>query len=1113
MKMANHKNYDLVAQNPKSTVVAEYLPSYKRAENYQSEADLERAFIKQLQTQAYEYLKITQEKDLILNLRKQLEKLNNYQFSDNEWEYFFKNEIANPNQSIAEKTTTIQEDYIKILKCDDLLSKNIYLIKKDNIHNNNLQVINQYATEDGLPAPHSGQYCIYVLKCADNSFYIGQTDNFERRLQEHKNGKGAEWTRNHLPIEPVHWEIFATRDESIKREHELKTGFGRKWLKRECANNRLSATRQAGQRANRYDVTVLVNGLPLVHIELKRRGVAIQEAFNQINRYQRESFWASSGLFEYVQLFVISNGTHTKYYSNTTRYEHIKEVNKGVKKKGKRSSHSFEFTSWWADHKNRPITDLMDFSKTFFAKHSILNILTRYCVFTSDKQLLAMRPYQIVATEKILNRIEVSTNYKQLGTINAGGFIWHTTGSGKTLTSFKTAQLSSKLPFIDKVLFVVDRKDLDFQTMKEYDKFEKGSANSNTSTAILKRQLENSDARIIITTIQKLDRFIGKNKRHNIFDGHIVLIFDECHRSQFGDMHAAITKAFKNYHFFGFTGTPIFAVNSPSNGRVDLKTTEQVFGKKLHTYTIIDAISDKNVLPFKVDYISTLHEAENIEDKKVRSIDKEAALSAPKRLENIVNYIREHFDQKTKRNSFYNLKERRVKGFNSIFAVSSIDMAKKYYAEFKKQLKNLPSDKQLKVATIFSFSANEEEVDGLIDENSEDTSGLDASSRDFLENAIKDYNKMFGTPYNTSSDKFQNYYTDVSERVKNREIDILIVVNMFLTGFDATTLNTLWVDKNLRLHGLLQAYSRTNRILNSIKTFGNIICFRNLEEATNKSISLFGDKKASGIVLLKTYEEYYDGYKNEEKEIRGYESLVEELQEKFPVEEQILGEQNQKDFIKLYGGILRVRNILTTFDEFTDNEILTDRDIQDYHSLYIDLYTEFRKNKNTEKENINDDIVFEMELIKQIEINIDYILKLIKKYHEDHTKNREILVDINKAIDSSVVLRNKKDLIEQFIASLDIQSSVDDDWQKFVEKKKIEELERIIDEENLNREEAYNFVKNAFRDGSIPTTGTAITKVLPPVSRFSQTGERTKKRESILEKFIKFFERFFDISK
>lgn len=1013
--MPKAKKYNLVAESAQSTVVGEYTPDDKRSSHYQSEAELERAFIKQLEAQAYEFVAITSESDLVVNLRKQLEKLNDFTFTNAEWDQFFVSEIANPNQSIEEKTATIQENHVKILTREDGTTKNVYLLKKDNIHNNSLQVINQYATDEG-------------------------------------------------------------------------------------------------KRSNRYDVTVLVNGIPMVHIELKRRGVAIQEAFNQINRYQRESFWAAAGLFEYVQLFVISNGTHTKYYSNTTRAQHIKQSVDGVAKKAKRTSNSFEFTSWWADATNRPITDLMDFAKTFFAKHALLNILTRYCVFTSDHMLLVMRPYQIVATERILNRIEISTNYKKLGTVEAGGYIWHTTGSGKTLTSFKTAQLASKLPYVDKVIFVVDRKDLDYQTMQEYDKFEKGAANSNTSTAVLKHQLEDSHSRIIVTTIQKLDRFIGRNSSHSVFDGHVVIIFDECHRSQFGDMHTAITKAFKNYHIFGFTGTPIFATNASSGGHIDLKTTEQAFGDKLHTYTIVDAIADKNVLPFKVDYVSTVREAENIEDKKVSDIDREAILAAPERLSNIVDYIREHFDQKTKRNTFYQLKDRRLAGFNSIFAVSSIEMAKRYYVEFKKQLTGVPSDKQLKIATIFSFGVNDEDADGMIDENSEDTSGLDVSSRDFLENAITDYNAMFGTSYDTSADKFQNYYKDVSLRVKSREIDVLIVVNMFLTGFDATTLNTLWVDKSLRLHGLLQAYSRTNRILNSIKTFGNVVCFRNLEKATNEAIALFGDKEASGIVLLKAYADYYYGYKNEEKDIRGYESLVKELLEKFPVGERILGEQNQKDFIKLYGAILRVRNILTTFDEFAGHEILTERDVQDYHSAYIDIYNEFRKNVKDEKENVNDDVVFEMELIKQVEINIDHVLNLIKKYHEDHTKNRELLLDINKAIDSSIELRNKKDLINQFITTLDVHSVVDDDWQKFVEKKKIDELEQIIAHENLDHDETYRFVRNAFRDGNIAGTGTAIAKVLPPVSRFSQTGERTRKRESVLSKLTSFFERFFDIS-
>ncbi len=1009
--------YNMVAQNSESTVVSEYLrdTNMVRDSGYQSENDLERAFIKQLQSQAYEYISLKSEQDLINNLRQQLEKLNSYTFTDNEWYKFFTSTLANPNQSIVEKTITIQEDYKKILDLDNGMFKVIDLIDRTNIHNNSLQVINQYATEDG-------------------------------------------------------------------------------------------------QRANRYDITILVNGLPLIHIELKRRGVAIQEAFNQINRYNRESFWASSGLFEYVQIFIISNGTHTKYYSNTTRAQHVKDSSEGSAKIGKRTSNSFEFTSWWADATNRPITDLIDFAKTFFAKHTILNILTRYCVFTTDKLLLVMRPYQIVATERILNRIEISTNYKKLGTVEAGGYIWHTTGSGKTLTSFKTAQLVSKLINIEKVVFIVDRKDLDYQTMREYDKFEKGAANSNTSTAILTKQLSDPNARIIVTTIQKLDRFISRNGDHAIFEGHVVLIFDECHRSQFGDMHAAITRAFKNYHLFGFTGTPIFAINSSSGGRPDFKTTQQAFGDKLHTYTIVDAIADKNVLPFKVDYISTVHEAEDIEDKKVSDIDREAILSAPERITNIVKYIREHFDQKTKRNSYYKIKDRRLAGFNSIFAVSSIEVAKKYYAEFKKQLEGLPSDKQLKVATIYSFGVNDEDADGMIDENSEDTSGLDVSSRDFLENAIVDYNRMFGTSYDTSSDKFQNYYKDVSERVKNREIDILIVVNMFLTGFDATTLNTLWVDKNLRLHGLLQAFSRTNRILNSVKTFGNIVCFRNLEKATNESIALFGDKEASGIVLLKAYGDYYHGYKDGDREIRGYESLVRELLERFPLGERILGEQNQKDFVRLYGAILRIRNILTTFDEFAGNEILSERDVQDYHSAYIDIYNEFRKGNEEEKENVNDDIVFEMELIKQVDINIDYILGLIKKYHDDHTKNKEILIDINKAIDSSVELRNKKDLINQFIASLDIHSVVDDDWKNFVEGKKVEELETIIESEGLDHDATYEFIKNAFRNGNVTTTGTAITKILPPVTRFSPTGERSKKRESVIDKLSKFFERFFGIA-
>jgi len=1009
--------YNIVAENTESTVVTEYQPRYRKETAFQTEAELEKAFIELLQTQAYDYLTVRSEQELITNLRSQLENLNKYKFTDSEWAQFFKSKIANQNNGIEEKTKIIQEDHIQLLSREDGTVKNIYLIDKANIHNNRLQVINQYAIDNG-------------------------------------------------------------------------------------------------QRANRYDITILVNGLPLVHIEIKKRGVDIKEAFNQIKRYNRESFWAGCGLFEYVQLFVISNGTYTKYYSNTTRFVHLKELGVSAVKKGKRTSNSFEFTSWWADANNRPIIDLMDFGCTFFAKHTLLNLLTKYCVFTSEKLLLAMRPYQIVATERILGQINVSYNYKAFGTVKGGGYVWHTTGSGKTLTSFKTAQLASKLPFIEKVLFVVDRKDLDYQTMKEYDKFEKGAANSNTNTAILKKQLENPNAKIIITTIQKLSVLVKKQKNHVAFNQQIVIIFDECHRSQFGDMHTSITKTFKKYYLFGFTGTPIFAVNSSSSSRADLRTTEQAFGTKLHTYTIVDAITDKNVLPFRIDYISTMKEQENIQDEKVWNIDRERALAAPKRIANVVEYIRNHFDQKTKRNSFYQLKDRRLAGFNSIFAVSSIDVAKRYYAEFQSQMDGLPSDKQLKVATIYSFGVNEDdpEIDGIIeDENLEDTSRLDQSSRDFLEFAIMDYNKLFKMNFDTGSE-FPNYYKDVSERVKNREIDLLIVVNMFLTGFDATTLNTLWVDKNLRLHGLLQAFSRTNRILNSVKTFGNIVCFRNLEKATNESIALFGDKEAGGVVLLKTYDEYYNGYKDGEKDIRGYVSLIGELQNDYPLGEHIIGEQNQKDFIRLYGAILKVKNILTCFDDFEGNELLSARDVQDYHSMYINLYNDFRNKNKGDNENVNDDIVFEMELIKQVEINIDYILALIRKYHEGHLRDKEIIISISKAIDSSVELRNKKELIVQFIESLTPTTSVDDDWHSFVDAKKIEELESIIAEENLDKDETYKFLNNAFRDGYVQSTGTAIARVLPPVSRFSPGGDRTKKRETVLEKLGAFFNKFWDIS-
>ena len=996
--------YAPIALSDESTVVAEFVADKHLQDSaYQSEAELEKALLQQLQAQAYDYLPITSEADLLTNLRKQLEKLNKTEFSDAEWDRLFSTCIAGANDGILEKTARIQEDHVQVLKRDDGTVKNIYLIDKANIHNNALQVINQYEAE--------------------------------------------------------------------------------------------------GTRANRFDVTILVNGLPMVHVELKRRGVDIREAFNQINRYQRDSFWAGSGLFEYVQLFVISNGTLTKYYSNTVRDGHLKEQS-GRRSRSK-TSNSFSFTSWWADAKNQPITELPGFARTFFAKHSLLNILTKYCVFDVDRKLLVMRPYQIVAAEKILQRIVTATNHKQLGTVGAGGYIWHTTGSGKTLTSFKAAQLARGLAHIDKVLFVVDRKDLDYQTMREYERFEKGAANSNTSTAVLQKQLEDPNARIIITTIQKLSRFVAKHKKHPVYAAHVVVIFDECHRSQFGDMHAEITRVFQRYHLFGFTGTPIFAENAGTAGNPLRRTTEQAFGDKLHTYTIVDAIKDKNVLPFRIDYINTIKAQAGIKDKKVPAIDTERALLAPERITQIVGYIREHFEQKTTRASSYRHDGKRLAGFNSLFACASIDAAKRYYAEFAAQQKELPQAQRLKVGLIYSYAVNDEESDELLGEEEFETTGLDASQRDFLESAIKDYNGLFGTSFDTSADKFQNYYKDLSQRLKKRDLDVVIVVNMFLTGFDATTLNTLWVDKNLKSHGLIQAYSRTNRILNSVKTYGNIVSFRDLEEATNDALALFGNKDAKGIVLLKPYAEYY----------KDYETRVGELVTGFPLGRAIVGEAAQKAFIRLFGSILRLKNILTAFDDFAGNEILTPREFQDYQSVYLNLYAEFRSTSEAEKESINDDVVFEIELIKQVEINVDYILLLVEQYlkKKGAGDDKEIRAAIERAINSSPSLRNKKDLIEAFVDSVNTKSKVDAQWQAFVAAKKVEELERIIVEENLDAEATRSFIDNAFRDGSIAFTGTAITKILPPVSRFSKGRGHAIKKQTVLEKLANFFDRYFGL--
>lgn len=999
--------YDPIVVSAESTVVAEYVSETADEAAYQSEAALEREFIGVLQSQAYEHLPLTSEAQLIANLRVQLEVLNGITFSDAEWERFFTERIAGANEGAGEKTVRIQEDHVQLLRRDDGSTKNVALIDKTNVHNNRLQVINQYETAEG-------------------------------------EGGAA--------------------------------------------------------RANRYDVTVLVNGLPMVHIELKRRGVDIREAFNQIDRYQRDSFWAGSGLFDYVQLFVVSNGTLTKYYSNTTRRQHVDE--KAGSRRVRKTSNSFEFTSWWADATNRPIQDLTAFARTFFAKHTLLNVLFKYCVLTADRMLLVMRPYQIVATERILQRIEIATNYKQLGKVSAGGYVWHTTGSGKTLTSFKTAQLATGLPSVDKVLFVVDRKDLDYQTMREYDRFQKGAANSNTSTAVLKKQLEDPSATIIITTVQKLSTFVAANKGHSIYDGHIVIIFDECHRSQFGEMHTAITKAFKRYNLFGFTGTPIFSVNAGSGGNPQLRTTEQAFGDKLHTYTIVDAINDKNVLPFRIDYVNTIKLPDGVVDEQVSAIDTEKALLDPERVRQVVGYTLEHFDQKTRRAEQYSLSGRHVRGFNALFATASIEAAKRYYLEFKEQQKALPPERRLKIAIIFSYAPNEA-VDDYLDEEGFETGALDQSSRDFLDGAIRDYNSMFSTSFDTSTDRFQNYYKDLSLRLKKREIDLVVVVNMFLTGFDSTTLNTLFVDKNLRAHGLVQAYSRTNRILNSVKTYGNIVSFRDLEEETNDAIAIFGNKDARGIVLLKPYGDYYSVYAEK----------VALLLYQYPPGTPVVGESEQKEFIALFGAILRLQNILTSFDDFAGNEILSERQAQDYRSVYLDLYAEVRGRRDADKAPINDDIVFEIELIKQVEINVDYILLLVQQWRDAHGDGSDVEVraSISRAVDASPSLRNKKDLIEAFVDSVSVDGAIDEEWRAFVRARREAELDAIIEAEGLRPDATRAFIDTAFRDGVLQTTGTAITRVLPPVSRFSPGGGHGETKQRVLAKLGEFFERFFGL--
>ena len=979
------KKYDVLLSKEEGTVVFEFEPTKRRKTTYQSEKELEDEFINNLKSQGYEFLNIHQEKELKINLRKQIEKLNNFKFNDDEWDRFFTQEIANKNFSLIDKTTRIQNDEIINFSTDQNKTFNIKLIDKKNPQNNILQVINQYETKRG--------------------------------------------TYN-----------------------------------------------------NRYDVTILVNGLPLIHVELKRRGVNLKEAFNQIERYKRESFWADSGLFEYVQLYVISNGTKTKYYTNTTREDSINEkVINSNKNNNSNDINTFEFTSYWSDSFNKPIKDLVDFTKTFFARHTILNVLTKYCVFTVENKLLVMRPYQIVGTEKIINKVKSVYLNKIWGKENSGGYIWHTTGSGKTLTSFKTAQLLNDDPEIEKILFVVDRRDLDYQTIKEYNNYEKDCVSSNDSSNELLKKLiskERND-KIIVTTIQKLSNLVKKLKSNEIYNKKTVMIFDECHRSQFGTMHIEIRKKFKMFSIFGFTGTPIFA-ESNIKGNDQIRTTEQVFGVKLHTYNIQDAIRDDNVLPFRIDYYKTMKTKDEIDDKKVLSIDQEKAYNDPKRIAMISEYILDHFDYKTKRDLISDISTNRKKGFNSLFATSSILAAKLYYAKLKEL--NEAKEKKINIALIYSFSQNEDLSNGDFNDEDFDNNKLDESSKDFLEKAIQDYNKTFGTSFDTSSDKFQNYYKDLAMRTKNKEVDLLIVVNMFLTGFDAKTLNTLWVDKNLKLHGLMQAFSRTNRIFNSVKTFGYIYSFRDLRKEVDETMKLYGDKDASGVVFLKSFKDYYDGYEDDNGEFQtGYKDLVEEFKKKFKLPLAISSETAKKEFIVLFNKILKMENILNSFDEFNKLKLITEAEGQDYRSEYHTIREEIQKYKDENpKEVINDDIEFELELIKQIEINFDYIFHLISNSSEINEKGFN--EKIHRIVDSSTMLRNKKDLIDQFINAFKEKLVNKDGWKNFFETKRKEELMKLIENYKLNLEETIRLSEDIYERGEIKYS--EIDRIMPPTSRF-----------------------------
>ena len=997
---------------------------------YQTEESLEREFIQDLQNQGYEYLPdLNTPEALLANVRKQLQTLNAVEFSDSEWARYVEEYLDKPNDSLVEKTRKIQDDYIYDFVFDDGHIKNIYLIDKQNLSRNKIQVIRQFSQE--------------------------------------------------------------------------------------------------GLLLNRYDVTILVNGLPLAHVELKKRGVAIREAFNQIHRYSKESFNSDNSLYKYIQVFVISNGTDTRYFANTIE----------------RNKNSFDFTMNWAKANNTLIKDLKDFTTTFFQKNTLLNVILTYSVFDTNNTLLIMRPYQIAATERILWKIKSSYQAKKWSTTEGGGYIWHTTGSGKTLTSFKAARLATQLEFIDKVFFVVDRKDLDYQTMKEYQRFSPDSVNGSESTAGLKRNIDKEDNKIIVTTIQKLNNLMKSESDLPIYQKQVVFIFDEAHRSQFGEAQKLLKRKFKKYYQFGFTGTPIFPENA--NGA---DTTASVFGRELHSYVITDAIRDEKVLKFKVDYNNVrpyFREIESEKDeKKLSAAENKLALLHPARIREISQYILDNFRIKTHRGIATN------KGFNAMFAVSSIDAAKCYYEELKVLQKD--SEKQLKIATIFSFAANEEQfaIGEILDENFEPTA-LELSAKEFLTSAINDYNGMFKTNFGVDSRGFQNYYRDLAKRVKNREIDLVIVVGMFLTGFDAPALNTLFVDKNLRYHGLIQAFSRTNRIFDTTKTFGNIVTFRDLEQHTIDAITLFGDSNTRNVVLERSYKEYLEGFNDiiSGEARRGYVEVVNELNKKYPHIDAIETEQDKKEFSKLFGEYLRIDNILQNYDEYshlkalqavdlnnpnaieefknsyflTDEdvkemqqiEVLSDRTIQDYKSTYNDIRDWLRREKEgavIEKSKIDwDDVVFEIDLLKSQEINLDYILELIFE-HNKKTKNKVSLIDeVRRIIRASVGNRAKESLIVDFINEHDLDTMTDkasiiESFFEYAQAKQKQEATELILSENLNEQEAKRYITTSLKREFVNDNGTDFNEILPKMSPLNP--QYLTKKHKVLQLIVAFVEKF-----